>query len=202
MLDSLDILTFFKRCHRPLYYKAKLNQLRNGERLSLGGVRQSTSSNHFLYAQASLQKETRGQFSFHGLWTLNDEVRWTQGHFTLGKGQLTFSSSTSPESLDAFYTLCQQLLEAMKPEEKRYIQSIRSKGQSNWFHQHQLPVCFDGLVVTPSGVTKEALILSADQYWNRKPLKLSSASLDAIHTHPLNALRSKYETLYYGQLID
>ena len=37
---TITILDFFKKSQRPLYYKTKMNQLRVGEILSLGGLKQ------------------------------------------------------------------------------------------------------------------------------------------------------------------
>ena len=107
--DPMTLFDFFQHCRRPLYYKGKLNSLRNQELLSLGGIRQAASFGP-AYGQAYLQKLTKGRYQFQALWTLESKSSradiWTQGYFTLKKGVMTFDEHTSPESIHAFFMVC------------------------------------------------------------------------------------------------
>ncbi|MEZ9750352.1 hypothetical protein AB4425_12870 [Vibrio sp. 10N.261.51.A1] len=110
---EMTLLEFFKRARRPLYYKSKLNQLRNHEVLSLGGVRQSIGQRRFAYGQAYLKKLTKGQYTFVGLWTLPSKPErqdcWIQGTFTLSKGVMRFESSVTIAHLHGFFKVCRYL---------------------------------------------------------------------------------------------
>lgn len=110
---EMTLLEFFKRARRPLYYKSKLNQLRNHEVLSLGGVRQSIGPRRFAYGQAYLKKLTKGQYTFVGLWTLPSKPErqdcWIQGTFTLSKGVMRFEPSVTTAHLHGFFKVCRYL---------------------------------------------------------------------------------------------
>ncbi|MFA0279950.1 hypothetical protein, partial [Vibrio sp. 10N.222.55.F8] len=90
-----------------------LNQLRNHEVLSLGGVRQSIGQRRFAYGQAYLKKLTKGQYTFVGLWTLPSKPErqdcWIQGTFTLSKGVMRFESSVTIAHLHGFFKVCRYL---------------------------------------------------------------------------------------------
>ena len=105
-------IDFFRKAHRPIYYKATLNKMRNGDTLSLGAIvvklpdsEDGLTQSFNAYAQAYITKESKGVFSFTGLWTLPTNANradiWTMGRFTIQKGIITFID-TPPETLKFF----------------------------------------------------------------------------------------------------
>lgn len=110
---SMTLLDFFKQSRRPIYYKSKLNQLSNNEVLSFGGIRRSIGRKRFAYGQAYIQKLTKNQFSFVGLWTLPSKPErhdyWVQGSFTLSKGVMRFENGITSDHLRAFFKVCRYL---------------------------------------------------------------------------------------------
>lgn len=149
---------FFKKCRRPIYYKSRLNKLRNGETLILGSISEEIENQDNtinICAQAYIQKKTKGVYQFTGLWTVPTKpsrpMIWCSGDFRLEKSNLIFCNENSEVNLHNFFLICRWLNILKRVTENDY-QSILP--QDNYYHMNGLPYVFDGLELTKDYITK------------------------------------------------
>lgn len=200
---TMSLLTLLKHCRRPLYYKTKINQLRNHETLSLGAIRQSNNRGGFDYGQAYIQKRTKGRYEFVGIWTLSSKSTrkwcWVQGGFTVNKGQVQFENDIDKQQLRAFFKVCRYLGVYKRDEERRLRIIIASHRRVNiqyphdhgsydyplkneedsWFYEHDFKSLFCGEVIS-SGLG-----------WQSEKFTLDIR--DRIATDPVLVFLDKYQ---------
>ncbi|WP_045407406.1 hypothetical protein [Vibrio jasicida] len=189
---EMTLLEFLQQCDRPLWYKAKLNALRNNELLSLGGIRKFES--HVpVYGQAYLQKLTKGRFQFQALWTLPGDIEdsWTQGYFTLKKGVMTFDVLTTMESIHAFFNVC-HALSRCKVIERAHDKQVIEKGNDkvNGFRTHCINELFWGARLNGCRIVN-----------GYHSYTISTSIRDCIVTDPMVALLHKYREHNNGTAI-
>lgn len=196
-------IDFFRKAHRPIYYKATLNKMRNGDRLSLGAIvvklpasEDGLTQSFNAYAQAYITKESKGVFSFTGLWTLPTNANradiWTMGRFTIQKGIITFID-TPPETLKSFFLVCRYIQRLINSE----FESVKENYTDTWFFKNHIPFYFNGFLFDKENTGLKSYI-SLDSQTNKririKP-KLSDNSFENICKHPLAALFEKASAL-------
>lgn len=162
---SMTLLEFFRGCRRPLYYKSTINKLRNHETLSLGGVRQSIGKHRFAYGQAYIQKQTKGQYSFVGLWTLPTKPErqdiWVQGTFTLSKGVMRFEKGVTSEHLRGFFKVCRYLGVHKRVCVTRYRYANKAYRQAQLYWQQQWQASEEEYCTHPDPAWFEEMVASA-----------------------------------------
>ena len=171
---TITILDFFKKAQRPLYYKTKMNQLRVGEILSLGGLKQDEG-----YAQAYIRKEPRKTWSFHALWTMPGKAIWAEGSFSVKNKMVILTPGTADENLTYFFVVCHRLADLIAQEREKYTDDDDAI-QTSWYQRQGVDALFDGQVICRLGKT-------SCNYYHQK-LLLSTASKQAISMNPLLAL--------------
>lgn len=196
---EISNIAFFRKAHRPIYYKATLNKMRNGDTLSLGAIvvklpdsEDGLTQSFNAYAQAYITKESKGMFSFTGLWTLPTKATradtWAMGRFTIQKGIITFLD-TPPEALKSFFLVCRYIQRLINSE----YESIKENYTDTWFFKNHIPFYFNGFLFDKENTGLKSYI-SLDYQTNKririKP-KLSDNSFENICKHPLAALFEK-----------
>lgn len=196
-------IDFFRKAHRPIYYKATLNKMRNGDTLSLGAIvvklpasEDGGTQSFNVYAQAYITKESKGVFSFTGLWTLPTKANradiWTMGRFTIQKGIITFLDTT-PETLRAFFLVCRYIQRLINSE----FESVKDNYADTWFFKSNIPFYFNGFHFDKENTGIKSYI-TVDFKKNKsirvKP-KLSNNLFENICKPPLLALFEKASAL-------
>ncbi len=141
-------IEFFRKAHRPLYYKAHLNKMRNGDTLSLGSIvarYPGTNNSSFnAYAQAYITKEAKGIYAFSGLWTIPTKSTrsdiWALGRFSMTKGVITLESCTSRDSLRAFFLVCRYIDRLLTAQ----LHYLKDSYADTWFYKNGIPFYFNG----------------------------------------------------------
>ncbi|TFZ60116.1 hypothetical protein E4T25_08930 [Photobacterium damselae subsp. piscicida] len=199
-MKLLNTTEFCKKCKRPIYYKSRLNKLRNGETLILGSIseeieHQDNTVN--ICAQAYIQKKTKGIYQFTGLWTVPTKTSrpmiWCSGDFRLEKSNLIFDDEHSGINLYNFFLIC-RWLKILKRRDENYYESIPP--QNNFFYMNGLPYIYDGLELTKNYITKIHRIVRFKEvnnelvYYNRgENIRISlDNNIDNILTPPLKAI--------------
>lgn len=146
---SMSLQSFFKKCHRPVNYKAEVKALRIHDVLSLGGIRVSDGKDGFHYGQAYIKKEEKDRYSLTGIWTVvtkpSRKDMWMQGSFSLNKGRVNFENGMTKDHLRAFFKICRYLGVHKRAEKKRSQQARRqwikaSDALRTESYRYQLPV--------------------------------------------------------------
>lgn len=191
---------FLKKCRRPIYYKSRLNKLRNGETLILGSISEEIEHQDNtvdICAQAYIQKKIKGLYQFTGLWTVPTKpsrpMIWCSGDFRLEKSNLIFDSEHSEVNLHNFFLICRWLNILKRVTENDY-QSIPP--QNNYYHINGLPYIYDGLELTKDYITKIPCIVRFKQindnfvyYKTGEKTRISlEYNVDNILTPPLKAI--------------
>lgn len=196
-------IDFFRKAHRPIYYKATLNKMRNGDTLSLGAIvvklpdsEDGQTQSFNAYAQAYITKESKGVYSFTGLWTLPTKATradtWAMGRFTIQKGIITFLD-TPPETLRAFFLVSRYIQRLINLE----FESVKENYTDTWFFKNKIPFYFNGFHFDKENVGLKPYIKLDSQTNKRiriKP-KLTDNSFENICKHPLAALFEKASAL-------
>lgn len=157
---NISNIDFLRKAHRPIYFKATLNKMRNGDTLSLGSIvvkypttifdnnkpQQEDSEDSFnAYAQAYITKEEKGIYAFTGLWTIPSSNKradiWTTGKFTIEKGMFQLNDSEK-ESLNLFFLVCRYINRLIKSERQSVI--CYEDYKKTWFYSNGIPFYFDG----------------------------------------------------------
>ncbi|NSM26850.1 hypothetical protein HT094_22380 [Shewanella sp. ZOR0012] len=200
---EMSNIAFFKKAHRPIYYKATLNKMRNGDTLSLGAIvlklpasEDGLTESFNAYAQAYITKETKGVFSFTGLWTLPTKATradtWAMGRFTIQKGVITFID-TPPETLRAFFLVCRYIQRLINLE----FESVKENYTDTWFYKNKIPLYFNGFHFDKENtgiLSYSSLHSQTNEHIKVKP-KLSDDSFKNVCIHPLAALFEKASAL-------
>lgn len=161
-MATYNNIDFFKKCRRPVYYKAKLNKLRNGETLILGAISEEIEHNGNtinVCAQAYIEKESKGIYRLTGLWTVPTKhsrpIIWCNSEFKIEKSDLIFFNDNEKSELKHFFLICRWLNVL-----KKHLYSELSKNQkeNDNFHINGIPYYFDGLELTKNFITKEAVV--------------------------------------------
>jgi hypothetical protein len=196
-------IDFFKKAHRPIYYKATLNKMRNGDTLSLGAIvvklpasEDGLTQSFNAYAQAYITKESKGVFSFTGLWTLPTKATradiWAMGRFTIQKGIITFLD-TPPETLKSFFIVCRYIQRLINSE----FESIKENYTDTWFFKNHIPFYFNGFHFDKenAGLSSYPTVDSQTNKRIRIKPKLSDGLFENVCKHPLIALFEKASAL-------
>jgi len=196
-------IDFFKKAHRPIYYKATLNKMRNGDTLSLGAIvvklpasEDGGTQSFNAYAQAYITKESKGVFSFTGLWTLPTKAThadtWAMGRFTIQKGIITFLD-TPPETLKAFFLVCRYIQRLINSEFER----VKENYTDTWFFKNYIPFYFNGFHFDKENTGLKSYIALEPQTNKRLRIipKLSDNLFENICKPPLLALFEKASAL-------
>lgn len=213
MDKNLSNITFFKKAQRPIYYKAKLNKMRNGDTLSLGSIIANypaplpDNENNQLnaYAQAYINKETKGIYSFTGLWTIPSKPSrpdiWTTGTFTINKGVITLTDSSCDDALHSFFLVCRYIKCLINADKQsHYIYNNQMNPMEDWFYVNSIPFHFDGFTFDKNDISCEPvylrykqeehqLIKNTEHKINR--LQLDKKLIDKICIPPIQALLDK-----------
>lgn len=196
-------IDFFRKAHRPIYYKATLNKMRNGDTLSLGAIvvklpasEDGGTQSFNVYAQAYITKESKGVFSFTGLWTLPTKANradiWTMGRFTIQKGIITFLD-TPPETLRAFFLVCRYIQRLINSE----FESVKDNYTDTWFFKSNIPFYFNGFHFDKenTGIKSHITVDFKKNKSIRVKPKLSNNLFENICKPPLLALFEKASAL-------
>lgn len=193
-------IDFFKKCRRPIYYKAKLNKLRNGETLILGSISEEIEHNGNkidVCIQAYIEKESKGIYRLTGLWTVPTKhsrpIIWCNSEFKIDKSDLIFINDNEKSELKHFFLICRWLNIF-----KKHIYSELSKKprEKDKFYMNGIPYVFDGLELTKKFITKEAVICRYKKvnnkltHYPRGDITYVNFEndIDKILTHPLKAI--------------
>lgn len=213
MDKNLSNITFFKKIHRPIYYKATLNKMRNGDTLSLGSIIANYPSplpdieDHQLkaYAQAYINKETKGIYSFTGLWTIPSKPSrpdiWTTGRFTISKGVITLTDDTCDDELQTFFLVCRYIKRLINADKQNhYIYNKRINPMEDWFYVNSIPFHFDGFTFDKNDTSCELVYLRYKQEGTQlikntehrvTRIKLDDKLIEKVCTPPLQAIFNK-----------
>lgn len=196
-MATYNNIDFFKKCRRPIYYKSKLNKLRNGETLILGSISEEIDHNGNtinVCAQAYIKKESKGIYRLTGLWTVPTKpsrpMIWCSSDFRLDKSNLIFNSEYSERNLHGFFLIC-RWLKILKRYDENYYESMPP--QNNFFYMNGLPYVYDGLELTKDYITKIPRIVRFNDnfvyYKMGESIRISlKYNVDNILTPPLKAI--------------
>lgn len=174
---TMSNIEFLRKTHRPIYYKAKLNRMRNGDTLILGSIcaeypinsKDPDSDYIDAYAQSYIKKETKGVYLFTGLWTLPTKptrpVIWCEGRFKIERGNLYFEEGAARNNnLRNFFLISRWIARLKKMTEGEYRECVINRDDDttlfdNPFYLNGLPYLYDGLVLDKKLRTVDTCIL-------------------------------------------